>query len=52
MRCIPAREVSGRDSWGKGEIMRFEIPYDAKSSEFTPAIPTSGLAMPVSRLQI
>jgi hypothetical protein len=31
--------------------MRFEIPYEAKSNEFTPAIPTSGLAMPVSMIQ-
>jgi hypothetical protein len=52
MRWLPARDVSGRDSWGKGEIMRFEIPYEAKSNEFTPAIPTSGLAMPVSGTQI
>lgn len=27
-------------------MMRFEIPYEAKSSELTPAIPSSGLAIP------
>jgi len=49
---IPASEVSRRDNWGNGEIMRFEMPYDANSSELTPATPTSGLAMPISGAQI
>jgi hypothetical protein len=43
---LPAREICGRDNWGNGEIIRLEMPYDANSREFTPAIPTSGLAMP------
>lgn len=42
----PAKAISLRESWGKGEMMRFETPYAAKSSEFTPAIPINGLAMP------
>ena len=42
----PAAAISLRDSCGKGDIIRFDTPYAAKSSEFTPAMPISGLAMP------
>lgn len=44
---LPANAVSPRESCGKGEIMRRETPYDAKSREFTPAIPMRGLAIPI-----
>jgi hypothetical protein len=42
----PAAAVSFNESCPKGEMMRFEVPYAAKSSELTPAIPRRGLASP------
>jgi hypothetical protein len=42
----PAAAVSLKESCPNGEMMRFEIPYAAKSSELTPAIPRRGLAIP------
>ena len=43
----PAAAISLRESCGKGDIIRFDTPYAAKSNEFTPAIPIKGLAMPI-----
>lgn len=43
----PARAISFRDSVGYGEMIRFEMPYDANKREFTPAIPRRGLAIPI-----
>jgi len=42
----PAAAVSFSDSWGYGDIMRLDNPYEAKRSELTPAMPMSGLAIP------
>jgi hypothetical protein len=50
----PANAISERDSCGNGEIRRFDIPYDAKSNELTPAMPMRGLAIPcreISRIR-
>jgi hypothetical protein len=44
----PAPAVSFNESCPNGEMMRFETPYAAKSSELTPAIPRRGLAIPSS----
>jgi len=44
----PAAAVSFSESCPKGEMMRFEMPYAAKSSELTPAIPRRGLAIPLN----
>jgi hypothetical protein len=46
----PAAAVSLNESCPNGEMMRFEMPYAAKSSELTPAIPRRGLAIPEKRL--
>lgn len=43
----PARATCCMLSSGKGEINRLDAAYEAKRREFTPAIPRSGLAMPV-----
>lgn len=43
----PAAAISLRERSGKGEMILFEIAYDVNKSEFTPAIPIKGLAMPV-----
>lgn len=50
MVYVPANAISARESCGNGEIIRLEIPYDAKSREFTPAIPSNGLAIPVQSI--
>lgn len=42
----PASAISFSESGGNGEIILFDIPYDANNSELTPAIPISGLAIP------
>ena len=42
----PTNAISCSEIRGKGEMMLFETPYAAKSSEFTPAMPIRGLAMP------
>src|SRR6266576_3640187 len=43
----PAAAISLRESCPNGEMMRFEVPYAAKSSELTPAIPRRGLSIPI-----
>ena len=42
----PANAISFRESWGKGEMMRLDMPYEAKRRELTPAIPSNGLVIP------
>ena len=42
----PANAISFKESWGKGEMMRLEMPYEAKRRELTPATPSRGLAIP------
>ena len=43
----PAAAISFKESCPNGEMMRFEVPYAAKSSELTPAIPRRGLSNPI-----
>ena len=47
----PAAAVSFNESCPNGEMIRFEMPYAAKSSELTPAIPRRGLAIPSTSSQ-
>ena len=42
----PAAAISLSERSGKGEMILFEIAYEVNNSEFTPAIPIKGLAMP------
>ena len=42
----PAAAISFNERSGNGDMIRFETPYEAKSREFTPATPKSGLNMP------
>ncbi len=42
----PAKAICCNERSGKGETTRLDAAYAANSKELTPAIPSSGLAMP------
>jgi hypothetical protein len=42
----PASAISPNERLGKGDVIYFGIPYEAKRREFTPEIPRRGESMP------
>lgn len=47
----PASAVSFKESWGNGDMILRDIPYEAKRRELTPAMPMRGLAIPFRWLE-